>query len=331
MAAPRQDIIEEQNYFEFSLLIIRTYELVSGMKKDTWKRAFLLLGTACLIACSPFTVLNAVSPNSTAKNYTGLSYGSHPRQRLDVYLPEGPRKAEPVVIFFYGGNWNSGERKDYAFVGKALASRGIVAVVADYRLSPEVQYPQILQDAAQAVAWTLCEAGRFGGDPARVFVMGHSAGAYNAAMLALDRRWLAEVGLTPAALKGWIGLAGPYNFLPIENVEVRPVFFYPDTPAASQPINHVTPTAPPALLIAPENDAVVNSARNTARLAKELRSKDVPVVEKYFESVSHPTLVATLSRILSVLAPTLETIERFVEADHPRPSAGPAAISACRK
>jgi acetyl esterase/lipase len=266
---------------------------------------------AGLVACSPLAALNTLSSGANTQVSSDISYGPGERRKLDIYAPLGARSA-PVMVFFYGGSWNSGTRTDYAFVGQALASRGMVAVLADYRLYPQVRYPAFLQDAAQAVAWTARQIASYGGDPKRLFVMGHSAGAYNAAMIALDDRWLAAHGLTPAMLRGWIGLAGPYDFIPIENPEVRPVFFFPDTPPDSQPIVHVTAAAPPALLIAARDDDVVNPARNTGGLARNLRSHGVPVTELYFDRVGHASLIGTLSPPLRLLAPTLDEIERFV-------------------
>lgn len=219
-----------------------------------------------------------------------------------------------MVVFFYGGSWNSGSRNDYDFVGEALASRGMVAVLADYRLYPQVRYPAFLEDAARAVAWTHEHIDEFGADPRRLYLMGHSSGAYNVAMLALDSRLLGQVGLTPQIIKGWIGLAGPYDFLPIRNPEVRPVFFYPDSPPDSQPINHVWRGAPPALLIASSEDSLVNPQRNTGGLASKLRAAGVPVQEFYFSRTGHATLVAALSRPLRGLAPVLDRVSGFVES-----------------
>jgi acetyl esterase/lipase len=219
------------------------------------------------------------------------------------------------VIFIYGGNWNSGTRNDYKFIGEALASRGIVAILADYRLYPQVRYPRFIEDCAKAVAWTLKEVQRYGGDSRRVYVMGHSAGAYNAAMVTLDPRWLATYSVKPEALRGWIGLAGPYDFMPIANEATRPVFFYPDTPPESQPINHVSASAPPALLIASKKDELVDPVRNTGGLANKLRSVDVAVTEVYFDKTSHQTLIAAISWPLRGLAPVLDTVDRFVKSD----------------
>jgi acetyl esterase/lipase len=280
------------------------------------KMVFGLIAVALtLAACSPLRAINALTPASTYIKTADVPYGARPRQKLDVYTPAGTKSPAPVVVFFYGGSWNSGERPDYEFAAEALASRGMVAILPDYRLYPEVRYPDFLIDSAQAVSWAAKEASRYGGDPKRLFVMGHSAGAYNAAMVALDKRWLGQFGMAPEILRGWIGLAGPYNFLPIQNPDVKPVFFHPNTPPESQPVNHVAKSAPPALLIAPQSDDLVNPARNTGRLAQVLRENDVPVTEIYFDRVNHITLVGSLSRPLRHFAPTLDAITRFVEKE----------------
>lgn len=284
---------------------------MSGLRWTWAVLALLALTLGLVTACAPVKVLNALSPAGSTRAVQDISYGAGARHKLDVYLPERAEGA-PVVVFFYGGNWVAGERADYAFVGRALAARGMVVVIPDYRLYPEVSYPGLLEDPAQAVAWAVRGIAEYGGDPQRMFVMGHSAGAYNAAMIALDPRQLARVGLTPALLRGWIGLAGPYDFLPIENPTTKPVFHYPDTPQDSQPVNHVRRGAPPALLIAPVNDSVVNPRRNTGGLAHSMRENQVEVSELYFDGVSHTTLVGSLATPLRRLAPTLDEVAGFV-------------------
>lgn len=289
----------------------------TGPMKKICRALALLAFLSVLAACSAVDALNALSPGGASDVTHALAYGAGPRNKLDIYRPRDAAGPLPVVVFFYGGNWVIGERAEYAFVGRALASRGILAIVADYRLYPEVRYPDFLDDAAQAVAWAVRESARYGGDPGRLFVMGHSAGAYNAAMVALDARRLAKVGLTPAVLRGWIGLAGPYDFIPIQNPTARPVFHYPDTPADSQPILHVSAQAPPALLIAANKDELVNPQRNTGGLAQRLRGQGVAVTERYYGRVNHITLVASLAAPARWLAPTLDEVERFV-ADNGR-------------
>ncbi|OYQ19052.1 esterase [Pseudomonas mandelii] len=269
---------------------------------------------AMMTACSPLKMLNALTPDSTFDKTEGIAYGDDPRQKLDVYVPRHSVESAPVVVFFYGGSWNSGSRSDYGFVGEALASRGVVAVLADYRLYPQVRYPLFLEDGAKAVAWTHEHIRQFSGNPQRLYLMGHSSGAYNVAMLALDPGLLRAVGMSPHDLSGWIGLAGPYDFLPIQNPDVRPVFFWPDSPPQSQPINHVSRGAPPALLMASRDDEVVNPTRNTGGLARKLRQAGVPVQDFYFARTGHATLVATLSRPMRGLAPVLDAVTAFIRA-----------------
>ncbi|MBU2407295.1 MAG: alpha/beta hydrolase, partial [Gammaproteobacteria bacterium] len=256
-------------------------------------------------------------PSDTYRLEADIPYGSGPRQELDVYRPlerslpsEGDR---PLVVFFYGGTWSSGERASYKFVGEALAARGAVVVIPDYRLSPQVTYPAFVRDSALAVKWGIDNAARLGADPKKIYVMGHSSGGYNAAMVALDARWLDEVGSSPKKLAGWIGLAGPYDFLPIENPEAQVAFNWPDTPEASQPITHISSASPPALLIAAKKDKLVNPMRNSEQMARKLRAAGVGVQLDEFDDLSHITLVGAIAKPLRWLGgPVLPPIVSFL-------------------
>jgi len=263
-------------------------------------------------ACSPLRVLNALVPEDGYEVTADVAYGDDPRQKLDVFRPREPGEAKAVVVFFYGGSWKSGSRKDYKFVAEALASRGIVTVLADYRLYPQVTYPDFLVDSARAVAWARRHAAEHGASPERLYVMGHSAGAYNAAMLALDPRWLGAQGMQPAQLAGWIGLAGPYDFFPSTIPDVQAVFHHPDYPRGAQPIEHASGRSPPVLLAAASSDSVVDPDRSTRRLAAALEAAGVPVTLRFYEHVNHVTLAAALSRPLRRLAPVLDDIGAFV-------------------
>lgn len=272
-------------------------------------------GLALLAGCSPLATLNRLTPDDSLRS-TDIAYGESPRQRLDIYRPDSAGNGtHPVVVFFYGGSWKSGSRADYAFVGEALAKRGIVTVIADYRLYPEVRFPDFLRDSAAAVAWAHANAARFGGDPQRLFVMGHSAGGYNAAMIALDARWLAPHGLSPRALAGWIGLAGPYDFLPIENPAVKPVFFHPAYPPGTQPIAFASASAPRTFLAAAPRDALVDPERNAAQLAQRLQTLGVAVTFKTYERTSHALLIGAFAPALSFLAPVADDVAAFVKKD----------------
>ncbi|RZL39586.1 MAG: alpha/beta hydrolase [Rubrivivax sp.] len=284
------------------------------MKMTTLALLTTLVVLTLLAACSPVTALNALAPGDTYTRTAGVAYGAHPRQQLDVYRPASaaPAGGWPVVVFFYGGSWNNGERGDYAFVGEALASRGILTLVADYRLYPEVRYPDFLHDSAAALAWGLGHAQGLGGNPRRVFVMGHSAGGYNAAMLALDARWLAPTGHAPRELAGFVGLAGPYDFLPIENPDAKPVFFHPNYPEGTQPLAHAGAGAPRSFLGAAASDKLVDPQRNSQALAERLQASGVPVTFKRYDRVGHMTLIGAFGRPLRWLAPVLEDVAGFI-------------------
>lgn len=270
---------------------------------------------AWLSGCSGTGVLNALASSRSYDGREGVAYGPDPRQKLDIYQPLAAAGADPapIVVFFYGGNWSKGERADYRFVGEALASRGVVVVIPDYRLSPQVRYPVFLQDSAAAVKWAVDHAAELGGSPANVVAMGHSAGGYNAAMLALDGRWLRGAGMSPEQrLGGWIGLAGPYDFLPISDPLSQVAFEWPDTPRDSQPIEHVSPRAPRSLLLAAAKDSLVNPQRNSAALAARLRAAGVPVKLTLFERVNHVTLLGAITAPLDLLAPVRAEVLAFL-------------------
>ena len=261
---------------------------------------------------SPADLLNVLLPRRGWRAQTGIAYGRGPRRMLDVYRPD-TNGAGPVAVFFYGGSWQSGERSLYPFVGASLAARGIVAVIPDYTLFPDARYPAFLDDAAHAVRFVRDHAREWGGDPRNLVLMGHSAGAYIGAMLAFDSRWLDQVGLTAARdLAGIVGLAGPYDFLPIVDPVLQEIFGGPDR-IETQPIRYVTANAPPALLIAPRRDKVV-SPGNTKRLAAQIRGFGSTVEERLYPRVGHLSMLGAIARPLQFLAPVLDDVTAFVMA-----------------
>lgn len=278
-----------------------------------------MISSFLLSGCSGTGVLNAVTSSGSYTLQSDVAYGKLPRQKLDIYTPTATRPATgwPVVVFFYGGSWNTGARADYQFVAEALAGRGILTLVADYRLYPEVRYPDFLSDSAQALAYGLDQVAKSGGDRKRVFVMGHSAGGYNAAMLALDARWLKAAGHAPIELAGWIGLAGPYDFYPIVNPDAKPVFFHPNYPADSQPMAFTSADAPRSFLAAATDDEIVNPQRNTQQLADKLKAAGIPVTLKLYPRANHITLIGAFAWPLRWLAPVLDDVQAFIVAAPP--------------
>lgn len=278
----------------------------------------LLLGAAALAllalgACSPLKLIDRVTPDEGYRLIADQAYGTHRRQRLDVYVPSTTPGPWPVMVFFYGGSWREGDKRDYRFVAQALAERGVLVVLPNYRLYPDAHWQGVLEDSAAATAWAFAQAARLGGDAQRIFVAGHSAGAWNAAMLALDARWLRRAGHQPGELAGFAGLAGPYNFLPIVNPRVKPVFDWPDTPADSQPLHHVSVAArhPPVLLVAPQRDSLVDPEDNSVALAAALRGVGGQVSFKQYATLGHLTTVGAIARPLRPLAPVLDDLLEF--------------------
>jgi acetyl esterase/lipase len=243
-----------------------------------------------------------------------IPYGTLPRQKLDLYQPRPETVAPPMVVFLYGGGWTEGSRALYRFVGGALAQRGCVVVVPDYRLFPEARFPDFLEDCALATRWAVDNRAMLGADPHRLFLIGHSAGAYNTAMLALDPTWLAAVGLQPRRdLAGAIGIAGPYDFLPLRD-DLKPIFGAEDRLARTQPIQFADGANPPMLLLQGEADDVVNPD-NARRLAERIQLRGGRVEAKFYPEVGHSGIAAALSGALRFVAPTLQDCLSFMQAD----------------
>ncbi|PWG62044.1 alpha/beta hydrolase [Spiribacter halobius] len=290
--------------------------MASGLGKATalWRglRLSALAATSLLLGgCSGTAVLNALTPESGYQRHVGLDYGAHERQRLDLYVPEGAADA-PVVVFFYGGRWQEGERADYRFAAQALASRGYVVAVPDYRLYPEVRFPAFVEDAAAAVAWIHARAADYGGDPGRLVLAGHSAGAHIAALLALDPQYLESAGPGRGVVRAFIGLAGPYDFLPLRAEDLKIIFGPSAERPRSQPINHVDPQAPPMLLLHGRDDRLVEPG-NSRRLAQAVTEAGGSARLRLFDNRGHVSLVASLARPLRFHTPVLEAMGRFID------------------
>ncbi len=260
-------------------------------------------------ACSPIPILNMLAPSDGITVTQGIAYGEGPRRTLDVYAPPPTAKPAPVVVFFYGGAWQIGMKQWHRYIGASLAGHGVLVVIPDYRLYPEVTFPAFMEDAATAVAWARANAARFGGDARRLFIMGHSAGGQIATLLALDPAYLRLAGVPDGSVCGVIGLAGAYDLHPTNPAE------YPAIPAddwaRSRPINHVTPQAPAMLLLSGEADKVVEFG-NTLRLAARLRADDVPVEVALYPGIDHMVLMEALGGPLAFLAPVRDATLRFI-------------------
>jgi len=277
--------------------------------KHVWKRAlWAVVALLSLAGCSPATLINSFVSRSDFRLLADQPYGAAPRQKLDVYLPSSGGGAKPVVVFFYGGAWQSGDKGDYLFVAEALSSQGFIVVVPDYRVYPEVRWPGFVEDGAAAVAWTFDHVAELGGDPAQIHLAGHSAGAYIAAMLALDGRWLGD---RRTLIASTIGLAGPYDFLPITEPDIKTIFGTAGDLAETQPITFADGSAAPMLLIAGTADKRVTPG-NSRRLAARIQAHGGAAEERYYDDVGHAEIIVAMAAPLHFLAPVRDDVVSFL-------------------
>ena len=265
---------------------------------------------AALAGCSPLTLVNSIAPDHGFEVEQGIYYGQQNRQKLDVYYPEVTRPNAPVIVFFYGGSWRRGDRERYRFVGQALSSQGYPTVIPDYRLYPDFQFPAFVEDGAASVAWIKQNIPQ---SENGIILIGHSAGAHLAALLALDGRYLHDKGVTQNSIIGMIGLAGPYAFEPERYRRFRPIFATADPAELSQPVSHARSDAPPLLLLHGSDDRVVLPLHSQL-LQERMNSEDGQVKSFELEGVDHFGIVLALSEPFAHLAPNLlPSIENFIQ------------------
>lgn len=262
---------------------------------------------------SALDVFNTLVPKDIGSQrlHRDVEYGQGDRRRLDIYAPRGQIDlALPVVIFFYGGSWESGSKDAYGFVGRALAALGYLVVIPDYRLLPEVEYPVFLEDCAEAVTWVSANINRYGGDFTRMVLSGHSAGAYNAVMLALSKHYLAESPIIEG-VRGIAGLSGPYDFYPFDGPISRRVFGAAPEPELTQPINYVDGKPPKMWFGTGAKDRLV-LPRNSEKLASALGKIGVDAQVTHYRDLGHADTLLALSTVLRFRAPVLKDFGTFL-------------------
>jgi acetyl esterase/lipase len=276
-------------------------------------RTLLFLLCISLAGCSPFTLVNTLTPKGAGRVDQGISYGPEKRQQLDVYWPQEMSFEAPIVVFFYGGSWRRGERSNYRFVGETLSRSGVITVIPDYRIFPEVRFPAFVEDGALAVDWI---RENLGPGPQGVFLSGHSAGAHLAALLVLDPRYLKKQAIDPSLIGGMIGLAGPYAFDPLNFRSTRPIFAGVEDPDSSRPITWACEDAPPVLLLHGADDRLV-LPENSRKLYQRLLQCGNQASYVELDDVSHFDIVLGLSKAYSHLAPVLPPIKDFLGLQTP--------------
>ena len=274
----------------------------------------VLLGAFALgLSAGPglLEIVDRLTPGAGAPRIAeGLPFGAH-EQRLDIWGGSGRDGLKPVLVFFYGGGWVKGDRHSYGWAARAYASRGFVVVVPDYRKVPDVRFPAFIEDGAEAVKWTHDNIAKFGGDPARIAIVGHSAGAHTVAMLALDSRWLANVG-APGVVKAAVGLSGPYDFYPFTGRAVAAMGQWP-RPRETQPLNYARADAPPIMLVTGTVDTTVRP-KNARNLAAKLKRLGATVEEKEYAGQGHEDIAMALSLPFRRKASVLDDSVTFLNA-----------------
>jgi len=274
----------------------------------------LLLSLAWLMsACSPLRVAENLLSSGQSIRTSGPAYGNGARQRLDVYRPRARGNPAPVVVFLYGGRWQSGSKDQYRLLGDALARRGVVVVVPDYRLYPEVKFPGWVEDAVQAVRWTSKNIERFGGDTAQIWVVGHSSGAHTAVLLALDGRYLRDAGLSPNVVRGYVSLAGPVDTV-WTDADVQALMGPPEGWPATYPRNHIVSvngTVPNLLFLHGADDKTV-SPNNSIGLAARIRKNGGCARAIVYRGVGHVEIVVAFSIPQLGIAPVMKDVLDFI-------------------
>lgn len=270
------------------------------------RRALVAGSIGAAGGCSKADLLNTTVSRDGYMSTADISYGPLPRQKLDLYQPDKPRADGKTVVFFYGGAWDHGSKGEYVFLAQALASRGTTVIIPDYGLYPAVRYPVFLDDAALAVRWA---ADRVGTE--KLYVMGHSSGAYLALMLTANTPYLAAAGVNRMKLPGVIGLSGPYDFLPLTSQRLQEIFGGADRPE-TQPITYAKAPLPPVLLIHGADDTKVKPG-NSERLATAWRAAGASAELKIHPGVDHADVVASFSELLRSRAPTLAEVTTYID------------------
>ena len=274
------------------------------MAKRFLKHCGFVLFCISIQGCA-MRMLDWATPEEGYSVQQHLAYADLPRQHLDVYTPTQSAANKPTILFFYGGSWQDGRKEDYRFVAQALTQRGYQVVVPDYRVYPDALFPEFMDDAAQALSWTASNLDQ------PIVVMGHSAGAHIAALLALDQQYANRYKVNSDRIVALVGLSGPYDFLPLKSKRLKKIFAAAENIEHTQPINYVTAAAPTTLLLQGESDTVVKPF-NSQHLADKLEQHGVEVTLKLYPGEGHVATLTALSVLFDNEPPVMEDIDQFL-------------------
>jgi len=277
-----------------------------------------ILAIGTLISCTRIKSSDFLNLSLSSSHYdlqADIPYGVDARQKLDIYYPNTTisqvRGADkPVIVFVYGGAWKKGDKKDFKFVAHAFTKAGYRVVIPNYRHYPDVVFPAFINDVADAVAYIDQHSNELLDDLKQGFVlMGHSAGAHTAALLATDQSYFKSRNIR-TKLKGLIALSGPYD-LPLDDPEVMPIFQNRKDSSSVKPVRLVSQNTPKTLLLHGQNDKRVGPY-HTERFDKALTHAQIEHEVKRYEKVGHVQIIASLAAPLRYLSPAFQDILQFL-------------------
>ena len=275
----------------------------------------LFIGCALVfsVSCSPIKLADLLSPYDGYDLTSDISYGSKTRQKLDIYKPIGKDIKDTILIFIYGGSWRSGSRSDYRFIAQSFASEGYTIIVPDYRLYPEVKFPAFVKDIGKAILWVHQKYKKKNSKP-KIILVGHSAGAHTAALLALDDRYLREEGASVSKIiKGWVALAGPHAFNPLQTESTRPIFrAFKNKIKQTQPKNFARHNAPPGLLLHGNKDKVVYET-NSIIMAAAIKKENGKVTFRSLDGLGHIGILLSMTGSSLFDSSAKQEIVNFIE------------------
>jgi acetyl esterase/lipase len=284
--------------------------------KDRCSRILLLAHLLLMSACTQaaFTAANLPTHLVEMAVEHDRAYGSELLQKLDVYIPANTMEKQlDVLVFFYGGRWTYGAKEDYRFVAATFVKEGFIVVIPDYRKYPQVRFPVFVEDGARALAWVSDHIVEWHGDPARIHVVGHSAGAHIGALLAADPHYLADVGKDRSlTVHDFAGLAGPYAFTPDEP-DLEDMFGPASNYPSMQVPTFIDGTQPPMLLLYGNKDTAVKLA-NLERLEQRINQRGGCVRSRIYPNADHTDLIEALSWWNRQRVPVAEDITKFFGA-----------------
>lgn len=282
-----------------------------------WRYEVMLL-TALLstAACTQtaFFVANLPTHFNETLIVHDRAYGPDPAQKLDIYAPSHARETSlDVIVFFYGGRWTYGAKEDYRFVGMTFADKGFLVVIPDYRKYPQVRFPAFVEDAAHALNWIHQHIEEAHGNPIRIHVVGHSAGAHIGALLAADPHYLADHGKDRSlVIRDFAGLAGPYAFTPDEP-DLEEMFGPPENYPNMQVTTFIDGTQPPMLLLHGNRDRAVKYT-NVEKLEQRIMERGGCVRSHLYHGANHKDLIGALSWLNPRHLPVVDDITKFFES-----------------